>query len=116
MRRLLPGGAFIAISLALAAGAPVGEGAASNARPASRSERSAIVAAYKATDGNTSGVRGVFVSRSNTALAVVCVRTPEAGTRAYVFHHSGRRWSYLISGSVGNVGNSTERTLERACG
>ncbi|HLM84597.1 MAG TPA: hypothetical protein VK272_00260 [Solirubrobacteraceae bacterium] len=86
----------------------------SAARPATKSERSAILAAFKANDGNSSEVRGVYVSRSNSKLAAVCVRTPEAGTQAFVFRlaHS---WRYVTSGSVGRAGSAEDRRLEQAC-
>jgi hypothetical protein len=90
--------------------------ASSSARPATRSERSAIMAAFTANDGSSSEVHGVYVSRSNSSLAVVCVRTPEAGSQAYVFHHAQRAWRYVTSGPVGRTGNSTDRRLEQACG
>jgi hypothetical protein len=85
------------------------------ARPASGSERAAIVAAFTASDGNASQVHGVFVSRSNPSLAVVCARTPEAGARSYVFGHSRHAWRYVTGGPVGRTGSSSERALERAC-
>jgi hypothetical protein len=90
--------------------------ASSNARPATRSERSAIVSAFTANDGNSSEVRGVYVSRSNSRLAVVCARTPEAGTQAFVFDHVQRSWRYVTSGRVGRAGNAFDRSLEQACG
>jgi len=71
---------------------------------------------YVANDGGSSGVRGVFVSRSNSGLAVVCVHTPEAGIRSFVFARSHGSWRYVTSGAVGRVGNSADRQLERACG
>ena len=90
--------------------------ASSNATPATGAERAAIIGAYRASDGNPSQVRAVFVSRSNPNLAVVCARTPEAGTRAYVFNHHGHTWHYATSGPAGKAGDPAERTLERACG
>jgi hypothetical protein len=106
-----------ALSVTMLAVTPVSSAlaAGSGARPASRSERSAIVAAFTASDGNSSEVHGVYVSQSNSSLAVVCARTPEAGTRAYVFSHS-RSWRYVTSGQVGRAGNSADRRLEQACG
>ena len=88
----------------------------SSARPATKSERSAIMASFTANDGSSSEVHGVYVSRSNSSLAVVCVRTPEAGTRAFVFRHASRSWRYVTSGSAGSAGSSADRLLERACG
>jgi len=88
----------------------------SSARPATKSERSAIMASFTANDGSASEVHGVYVSRSNSSLAVVCVRTPEAGTQAYVFRHASRSWRYMTSGSPGSAGSSADRLLERACG
>ncbi len=74
------------------------------------------MASFTANDGSSSEVHGVYVSRSNSSLAVVCVRTPEAGIQAYVFGHARRSWRYLTSGSVGHAGNSADRRLEGACG
>lgn len=90
--------------------------AGSSARPATKSERSAIMASFTANDGSASEVHGVYVSRSNSSLAVVCVRTPEAGTQAYVFRHASRSWRYVTSGSVGSAGSPADRRLELACG
>lgn len=98
------------------AGAAIVYAAGSNARPATSSERAAIVAAFRASDGNAAQVRGVYVSRSNATLAVVCARTPEAGTRAYLFRRGGRAWHYLTGGPVGKAGSPAERALKRACG
>jgi anti-sigma-K factor RskA len=106
--------AIAAIALAVAA-ANVALAGGSVARPAIRSERSAILAALEANDGSSAGVRGVYVSRSDSSLAVVCVRTPDAGLRAFVFHHTAHAWRYLTSGSPGAAGSSTDRHLERAC-
>jgi hypothetical protein len=74
------------------------------------------MASFTANDGSSSEVHGVYVSRSNASLAVVCVRTPEAGTQAFVFGHVQRSWRYVTSGSVGRAGNSADRRLEGACG
>jgi hypothetical protein len=90
--------------------------AGANARPASQSERHAITAAYAREDGSPSEIRGVFVSRANASLAIACAKTPEAGTFAYVFTRSGRRWRYATSGRPGRAGTSADRKLERACG
>lgn len=90
--------------------------AGSSARPATKSERSAIMASFTANDGSSSEVHGVYVSRSNSSLAVVCVRTPEAGTQAFVFRHVSRSWRYVTSGSAGSAGSPADRRLERACG
>ncbi len=90
--------------------------ASPSARPATKSERSAIVAAFTANDGSSAEVSGVYVSRSDSSLAVVCTRTPEAGTQAFVFHHTQRSWRYLTSGRAGHAGNSADRRLEQACG
>jgi 4-amino-4-deoxy-L-arabinose transferase-like glycosyltransferase len=89
----------------------------SSVRPASRSERSAIMAAFAANDGSSAEVRGVYVSRSSSSLAVVCLRTPEAGSQAFVFHHLQRSWRYVTSGPVGRAGSLAYRRLEQqACG
>jgi hypothetical protein len=109
----MTGLAVIALTLALAASALAGS---SSARPATRSERSAIMKSFTANDGSSSGVHGVYVSRSNSNLAVVCVRTPEAGVQAFVFGRVQRSWRYVTSGFAGHAGNSADRRLERACG
>lgn len=88
----------------------------SSARPATKSERSAIMASFTANDGSSSEVHGAYVSRSNSSLAVVCVRTPEAVTQAFVFRHASRSWRYVTSGSAGSAGSTADRRLERACG
>jgi len=88
----------------------------SGARSASRSERTSILKAYAANDGgSTSSVNGVYVSRSNASLAVVCERTPEAGEQTFVFGHSRGSWRYLAGGSRGRAGNAADRRLELAC-
>lgn len=113
-RFLFPLGLLVAIlALAPAASAPA---ASSYARPATRSERAAIMAVFTANDGSSSEVHGVYVSRSNSSVAAVCVRTPEAGSQAYVFHHAKGAWRYVTSGPVGRTGSSTDRRLEQACG
>jgi hypothetical protein len=89
--------------------------AGSSARAATKFERSAIMASFTANDGSSSEVHGVYVSQSNSNLAVVCVRTPEAGTQAYVFRHA-HSWRYVTSGPVGRAGNPADRRLEQACG
>ena len=58
--RLAPVVAILAVVPATSALA-----ASSSARPATRSERSAIMAAFTANDGSSSEVHGVYVSRSN---------------------------------------------------
>jgi hypothetical protein len=88
----------------------------SSARPATKSERSAIMATFTANDGSASEVHGVYVSRSNSNLAVVCARTPDAGSQAFVFRHAQRSWLYVTSGSPGRAGSSADRRVERACG
>ena len=90
--------------------------ARSSARSATKSERSAIMASFTANDGTASEVHGVYVSRSDSTLAVVCVRTPEAGPRAFVFRHARSAWRYVTSGRPGGAGNTIDRRLERACG
>jgi hypothetical protein len=112
-------GLVVATSLAVAVFyAPVVASASSSAdaRPATRSERAAILSAYAREDGNASRVRGVYVSRANASLAVACARTPEAGTLAYVFALAHRRWRYATSGKPGHAGNAADRRLELACG
>ncbi len=74
------------------------------------------MAALTANDGSTFGVHGVYVSRSNSSLAVVCLRTPEAGTQTYVFRHAQSSWRYVANGPVGRAGNQADRRLEQACG
>jgi hypothetical protein len=103
-------------ALTLIAAAPASAGS-SSARPATRSERAAIMKAYTANDGGgSSGVHGVYVSRSNSSLAVVCVHTPEAGIQGFVFGRAHGSWRYITSGPAGRAGNSADRQLERACG
>ncbi len=104
--------AVVALASAFASSALAGT---SSARPASRTERAAIIRAFTANDGNSSTVDGVFVSRSNSNLAVVCERAPEAGVRAYVFGRAHGSWRYLVGGSPGHAGNSADQRLERAC-
>jgi hypothetical protein len=112
--RLLRRSAIVVIALVTTA-ASVAFADSSYARPATRPERSAVVAALRANDGSSAGVQGVYVSRSDSSLAVVCVRTPDAGLRAFVFHHTGHAWRYLTSGSPGAAGSPTDTHLERAC-
>jgi hypothetical protein len=96
--------------------ATAGLASSSSSRPATKSERSAIMATFTANDGSASEVHGVYVSRSNSNLAVVCARTPDAGSQAFVFRHAQRSWLYVTSGSPGRAGSSADRRLERACG
>ena len=97
--------------------APVAaQASGSSARRATSSERRAVLATYAANDGGTHGVYAVYVSRSNSSLAVVCVRTPEAGKEAFLETKASHgSWRYLASGRAGRVGNSADRQLERAC-
>lgn len=88
---------------------------AANARPATRSEHHALAGVFGREDGNPSEIRGVYVSRSDANLAVVCARTPEAGTYAYVFSRSHGQWRYATSGRPGRAGSSRQRQLEHAC-
>jgi hypothetical protein len=74
------------------------------------------MASFIANDGGSSGVRGVYVSQSNSSLAVVCLRTPEAGSQAFVFRRAGRSWRYVTNGPTGRTGRPADRRLERACG
>jgi hypothetical protein len=74
------------------------------------------MAVFTVNDGSSSEVRGVFLSRSSSSLAVVCVRTPEAGPQAFVFRRAQRSWRYVTSGSLGRAGSVADRRLERACG
>jgi hypothetical protein len=87
----------------------------SGARRATSSERSGLLATYRANDGGTTGVYAEYVSTSDSSLGVVCVRTPEAGREAFVERRSGRSWKYAASGAVGRAGNAADRRLERAC-
>jgi hypothetical protein len=115
LRRLAAGA--IAVTVTVLVQIPNAPATGSAVRAATKSERSAIMAAFTANDGNSAEVRGVYVSRSNSSLAVVCVRTPEAGSQAFVFRHTKRSWSYVTSGSVGRAGSSADRRLEQqACG
>lgn len=86
------------------------------ARPATKSERAAIMTSFVASDGNSSEVHGVYVSKANSSLGVVCVRTPEIGSRAFVFRRVHRSWRYVTSGSPGRSGNTADRRIELACG
>jgi hypothetical protein len=105
--------AVTALTLTAAAAAVA---SSSSARPATRSERAAVMKAFVANDGSSSGVHGVYVSLSNTSLSVVCVHTPEAGIQGFVFGRAGHSWRYVTSGRAGHAGNSADRRLERACG
>lgn len=112
MRKLaLP--AVLALSLLPAAAAAASR---SGARPATGAERRAIVATFAANDGSPSEIHAVYIARANARLAVVCVRTPEAGMQAYVFEHARRGWRYLTSGRAGRAGSAAERRLETSCG
>jgi hypothetical protein len=71
---------------------------------------------YSANDGGSAGVHGVYVSRSNSGLGVVCVHTPEAGIEGFVFGRAHGSWRYVTSGPAGRAGSSADRQLERACG
>lgn len=104
--------AVIALSGGLASAAFASN---SNARPASRAERQAIISALVAQDGSASGVDGVYVSRSNGGLAVVCERTPERRLESYVFVHGGGKWRFSAYGPSTRMGNSADRRLELAC-
>ena len=113
LRSLAPGAlSVVVVALML----PSSALASSSGRPATKSERSAIMGVFTANDGSSSEVHGVYVSRSSSTLAVVCVRTPEAGSQAFVFRHAQRSWRYVTSGSVGRAGSAADRRLERACG
>lgn len=103
--------AAAALSVALAPAALASGGT----RTATHSERSAILKVLKANDGSTSGVTGVYVSRSNSALAIVCERSPEGGPEAYVFTRSGSHWRLSAFGRARHAGNSTDRSLETVC-
>jgi hypothetical protein len=89
--------------------------AGANARAATRSERQALAATFDKEDGNSSEIRGVYVSRANSSLAVVCAKTPESGTFAYVFARTHAHWRYATSGRPGRAGSGSQRQLERAC-
>ncbi len=88
----------------------------SGARPATRSERAGVLHAFAINDGSPSQVSAVYVSRSDSSLAVACVRSPDAGTQGYVFRRSRHSWRYVTSGKAGHAGNASERRLETACG
>jgi hypothetical protein len=114
--RSLAAGA-LALTVAVLVQIPSALASSSSVRAATKSERSAIMAAFTANDGSSAEVRGVYVSRANSSLAVVCVRTPEAGSQAFVFLHAKRSWRYVTSGPLGKAGSSAERRLEQqACG
>jgi phosphoglucomutase len=107
----------LAVGLALAALTPVASSLAAGAaaKPAAGATRSAVLKAFAAADGNASEVKGIYVSRSNAALAVVCEKTPEAGYRAYVFAGAHGSWRLSALGVPGRAGNSSDRQVERAC-
>ncbi len=86
-----------------------------DARPATGAERHAIEAIFAREDGSVSEIRGVYVSRANSGLAVACAHTPEAGTYAYVFTRTHGSWRYAASGRAGRAGNAADRRLEQAC-
>src|ERR1039458_8856397 len=98
----------VAIAVIVLASTPAASAVAgsSAARAATKSERAAIMKSFTANDGNSSAVDGVYVSRSNSSLAVVCERTPEAGVEAHVFGRTRSSWRYLAGGSAGHAGNS----------
>lgn len=84
--------------------------------PARASQRSAVIKSFAANDGSSAQVRGVSISSSDSSLAVVCVRSPEAGIQAFVLNQVGRSWRYATSGPAGRAGNAADRRLEHACG
>jgi hypothetical protein len=108
--------ATLAVTVLTLTAAAAAVASSSSARPATRTERAAIMKAFVANDGSSSGVHGVYVALSNASLSVVCVHTPEAGIRGFVFGRAGHAWRYLTSGRAGHAGNSADRRLERACG
>ena len=109
------GGAIAASALALAIAATAAL-ASSPARPATHSEHSALVSAFAKQDGNPSEIRSVQISRANSSIAVVCVKTPEGGPQDAVFHRYGRSWKLTSSGRPGTTGSASERRLEHVCG
>ena len=115
MRRPARAAAALSLSFALALPA-AGLASGPSVRRASSAERRAIVAYYVKEDGGSSrGVYGVYVSRTNSSLAVLCARTPEAGNEAFVVRRSHGGWRYETSGKPGRAGSSSDRQLERAC-
>jgi hypothetical protein len=112
--RWLAVAALVTACVGVASNASASIGTA-NARQASRGEHRALAAVFGREDGNPSEIRGVYVSRFDSSLAVVCARTPEAGTYAYVFVRSHGRWRYATSGRPGRAGNGRQRHLEHAC-
>ena len=102
-----------ALALTVAASAAF---ASSLTRPASHSEHAALVAAFAKQDGNPSEIRSIQISRSNSSIAVICVKTPEGGPQDAVFHRSGRSWKLTSAGRPGTTGTSTERRIEHVCG
>jgi hypothetical protein len=112
--RFLAVAALVTASVGVTSNSSASVGAA-NARPATRSEHQALAAVFGREDGNPSEIRGVYLSRSDATLAVVCARTPEAGTYAYVFTRSHGHWSYATAGRPGHAGSSRQRQLEHAC-
>lgn len=110
-------GRALAAALVLTALAPASNGLASgsSSKPAGGSTRSAVLHAFAVADGNAAEVKGVYLSRTNATLAVVCDRTPEAGYQAYVFTRTHGSWRLAALGVPGRAGSSADRQLERAC-
>lgn len=112
MRKLaLP--AVLVLSLLPSAAAA---GSHSYSRPATRAERRAIAATFAANDGSPSEIHAIYLARADARLAVVCVRTPEAGMQGYVFERARRGWRYVTSGRAGRAGDAADRRLEASCG
>ena len=74
------------------------------------------MSAFAEQDGNPSEIRSVQISRSNSSIAVVCVKTPEGGPQDAVFHRYGRSWKLTSTGRPGTTGSASERRLEHVCG
>jgi hypothetical protein len=93
---------------------PVAALASSVVRPANRSDRSGLIRALVREDGTSRGVSGVYISRSNPRLGVVCQRTPDSGKVGWVFRRAGGAWSYVTS-SRASAGSALERRLAHLC-
>lgn len=96
------------------AAVPAAALASSVARSANRSERSGLIRALVREDGTSRGVSGVYISRSDPRLGVVCQRTPDSGKVGWVFRRAGGGWSYVTS-SRASAGSAPERRLEHVC-
>jgi hypothetical protein len=103
-----------AATIAALAATPAAALASSVVRAAGRSDRSSMIRALVREDGTSSGVTGVYISRANSRLGVVCQHTPDGRRVGYVFQRRGRSWSYVTSSLV-STGSALDRRLEHVC-